>query len=365
VEPVCPSFSLSDCDLDASVDEAPAEEGASRSYVADSGQECGLSNRAQVELLSGAMARGAAIRIRVRGLSMTPFIRDGDLLTIAPLGVLRPHPGDVVAFTYPDTERMAIHRVVARKDPGWLVRGDNCQAADGVVLAENVLGRVVRVERGTRTVRLAVGAGGRCIALLNRGNGLTVLKKAWSFLRRIAAFTLLRLQRRGSYRAIGRSLGLRIETVQAAREDLEAVSRHLDPLGSSFGLSADPGATDYVARRGAEVIGYVQLVDRSKDYAPWSGYWLFSLVVWNRYRGLGVGEALTRLVIQQAKARGAEELLLVVREDNWSAIALYDKLGFQRVVLPDLEPLLAAEKDQLGRRRVAMRHLLVSEPRTP
>ncbi len=79
-----------------------------------------------------------------------------------------------------------------------------------------------------------------------------------------------------------------------------------------------------------------------------------SLEVWRPYRGLGVGEALTQRVISEARARGATEVLLAVFNDNAPAGSLYRKLGFQRIVVPALEPTFEEEEEQLGRRRVVM-----------
>ena len=41
--------------------------------------------------------RGASLRTPVHGWSMTPFIRDGDVVTIAPLGPTGPRLGEVLA----------------------------------------------------------------------------------------------------------------------------------------------------------------------------------------------------------------------------------------------------------------------------
>jgi ribosomal protein S18 acetylase RimI-like enzyme len=73
---------------------------------------------------------------------------------------------------------------------------------------------------------------------------------------------------------------------------------------------------------------------------------------------MGVGEALARRVIRQAKAEEAQELFLAVFEDSLPAMNLYRKLGFERVVLPGLEEELIAEGQREGRRRVTMRKVL-------
>ena len=101
-------------------------------YVSQGG-ELNLSNIGQLELLLAMVESGVALRTTARGFSMQPFIRDKDVLTISPIKDMQPSLGDVVAFTHPDTGRLAIHRIIGRTDDGWLIRGDNCPDPDGVV----------------------------------------------------------------------------------------------------------------------------------------------------------------------------------------------------------------------------------------
>ena len=130
------------------------------------GGELHLSNLGQLELLRATVEAGIPLRTRVRGFSMSPFIRDDDVLTIVPMNSCAPRSGEVVASTLPDSGRLAIHRVIVRMGTGWLVGGDNCPQADGVILRENMIGRVVRVERQGHEVRLGLGAEARLIAWL-------------------------------------------------------------------------------------------------------------------------------------------------------------------------------------------------------
>ena len=55
------------------------------------------------------LGREAVLRFQARGNSMTPFIRDGDIVTLVPLS-RPPRIGDVVAFAHPRTSGMAVHR---------------------------------------------------------------------------------------------------------------------------------------------------------------------------------------------------------------------------------------------------------------
>ena len=59
--------------------------------------------------------------------------------------------------------------------------------------------------------------------------------------------------------------------------------------------------------------------------------WIGGIGVALPHRGTGVGEALMREVIEQARSRGLTELWLEVLVRNEPAIRLYEKLGFERV----------------------------------
>ena len=48
------------------------------------------------------------------------------------------------------------------------------------------------------------------------------------------------------------------------------------------------------------------------------------------YRGQGVGKALMTAALQKAKLKGLTRIELTVRENNIRAIALYEKLGFEK-----------------------------------
>ncbi len=148
------------------------------------GGELHLSNLGQAELLRAAIERGVPLRTRARGFSMSPFIRDGDVLTIAPVDGCALRIGRVVAFVQPRSGRLAVHRVIARVDAGWLVRGDNCPEPDGVVPRADILGALIRVERDGRHTRLGLGAEGRLIAWLQRAQVLMRAVRVVGWVRR-------------------------------------------------------------------------------------------------------------------------------------------------------------------------------------
>ena len=85
-------------------------------------------------------------------------------------------------------------------------------------------------------------------------------------------------------------------------------------------------STLFVATRDGRVIGTLTLV----VFAIPSGRraWIEDVVVDESARGAGVGEALTRAAIGEARRRSVRSLDLTSRASRVDAHALYQKLGF-------------------------------------
>ncbi len=135
-----------------------------------------LSARVLVDLLEAVLGKGCLFRFCAHGGSMMPFVRDGDTLTIAPLGDRPPRLGEVVAFSCPTEEgiRLVIHRIVGRRRNGFVVRGDAEGCIPEIVSPENILGRLVKVQRDGRHVRLGLGPERILIAWLGRARLLWI-----------------------------------------------------------------------------------------------------------------------------------------------------------------------------------------------
>lgn len=115
-------------------------------------QDSGLFPGIVRELLE----RGKTVRFQVRGASMRPWIRNGDLIFASPLcGSVK--IGDIVLY-HLENDRFFIHRVLwrkpAREGTRLLIKGDACFSGPDVVPMANILARVVAVERKGRITRL-------------------------------------------------------------------------------------------------------------------------------------------------------------------------------------------------------------------
>jgi hypothetical protein len=122
------------------------------------------------ELVKEVLGREAECRLQVKGYSMSPFIKENDVVTISPVSEASPGFGDVIAFVHPKTEKLLIHRVVWRIRDACLVKGENSFEPDGLIERKDIIGMITRVERDGRKVFFGLGPERFLIALLTRTN---------------------------------------------------------------------------------------------------------------------------------------------------------------------------------------------------
>ncbi len=134
-----------------------------------------LSGAALTDLLQAVVSRGSLFTLQAKGFSMSPLIRDGDVVTISPLHGTSPRVGDVVAFIHPEIKRVFIHRVVRKIGDSYMMKGDNSPDGDGPVLKAKMLGLVTRVDRDKKRITLGLGPERYLIAFLSRKNLLLSL----------------------------------------------------------------------------------------------------------------------------------------------------------------------------------------------
>jgi GNAT-family acetyltransferase (TIGR03103 family) len=123
---------------------------------------------------------------------------------------------------------------------------------------------------------------------------------------------------------------------EGAQVDAIYRARGMVPVGGEFWpkLKDRSAVTVLVAEDDAsgEIIGAVFGVDHVRAFGdPEGGSSLWALAVEPKTPHAGVGEMLSRHLIEHFMTRGRAFLDLSVLHDNTDAIALYEKLGFQRV----------------------------------
>lgn len=318
-----------------------------------------VPSRELMPLVRDALGRGQRVRMTVTGTSMWPFLRDGDVVELEPAGTLR--VGDVVLVeTARDgTAHYVLHRVVRVGEGTFFLRGDAQADAEGPFTSADVLGRVTAASRHGRVRALDRGvwrvAGRLWLGIHPLGRDLFRLAR---LPRMVGGRALRRLQRSQAWRAWTRRFCPDYVVQEATPRDLVAVDAWLHPDGTHAAPASEehpaPRLTSYVAKQEEEILGLARLMRQVEGDSTDVDYWLYSLTVRVRYRGMGIAQALVRRVIDQARAEGASTLSLHVLQDNAPALSLYRKLGFAPAALPPPDSDPAADAEKLGRRRMLL-----------
>lgn len=141
-----------------------------------------LSGRALVELVRDVLSKNTCFRLKVKGFSMSPFIRDNDVVTISPLRNSSTNFGKAVAFLNPQTDKLVIHRIIGKTNGFYFIKGDSIFAADGLIPKGNVLGCVTKVERKGKNIFFGLGWERLVIALFSKIKIWHVSSRFWKIL---------------------------------------------------------------------------------------------------------------------------------------------------------------------------------------
>ncbi len=117
------------------------------------------------DVATGLLRQGYGVRFYAKGWSMYPTIKDGEMITIEPVVPSQVKRGDILL--HHNGRGVIAHRVVrigrrkALLSPQnsvlgtlFILRGDASSTCDGPVEADQVLGKVVSVERDGRLIDL-------------------------------------------------------------------------------------------------------------------------------------------------------------------------------------------------------------------
>lgn len=131
-----------------------------------------FSSKQLTELIEAILSKGAVFRFRAKGASMSPFLKDGDVLSIAPCEPSSLRCGNIVAYCQKDengNERLVVHRIIQQKESGFILKGDNLSVSDqGIVCPDQILGKVIQAEREGAIVKFSITRADRAIAGLSR-----------------------------------------------------------------------------------------------------------------------------------------------------------------------------------------------------
>jgi len=98
-----------------------------------------------VPLALDVLARGESLWVREASPSMTPLIRPGDELRLAPFAGRPPALGQLVA--YRRGAQLVVHRVLAVADGAVVTKGDALASPDPPVFPHEVVARAVAIRR--------------------------------------------------------------------------------------------------------------------------------------------------------------------------------------------------------------------------
>jgi signal peptidase I len=104
-----------------------------------------------LRLFEDILRNGTDLRVRVTGRSMTPFLKGGEVLTIRQMPCVSLKKGDLILYR-DKNDLPVLHRIIQKRkgDDGtfcFLTKGDALIAFDGEIREDNVLGKVLRIER--------------------------------------------------------------------------------------------------------------------------------------------------------------------------------------------------------------------------
>jgi hypothetical protein len=143
-----------------------------------------LSTQSLLGLIQDVVGRGEAFRFQATGFSMSPFIKDGDMVTLSPLHRPSPRLGEVVAFTPPGSDKLILHRVVGKRGSSFYIKGDSLSQVDLLLPREQILAKVARVDRNGKRVHLGLGPERMLLAILSfQGLLLPMVMGCWRVIR--------------------------------------------------------------------------------------------------------------------------------------------------------------------------------------
>ena len=92
------------------------------------------------------------LRLEVSGDSMRPLLRPGDVVVVQPADPSALQAGEVVVAQ--QSGEWITHRLVTVDQRGFLTHGDNTRFADEAVSADQLVGRVIAIERADEIIDL-------------------------------------------------------------------------------------------------------------------------------------------------------------------------------------------------------------------
>jgi Peptidase S24-like len=95
-------------------------------------------------LASDLISGGYGLRFQAKGRSMMPAIQDGEIVHVKPIASDMLRVGDIVLLRR--GQEFKAHRIVRKRGPLFITRGDAGMETDGEIRADEILGMVIAKE---------------------------------------------------------------------------------------------------------------------------------------------------------------------------------------------------------------------------
>lgn len=123
---------------------------AGRMRLEDSvGRDNGLYLKVVRDVLHGDQSAGP-LRLPVVSDSMRPLLRAGDWVLVTATATAALQVGDIIVVQR--GAELITHRLVSHDPQGWYTHGDNTRVLDQVAQPEEIVGRVVAIERSGQRI---------------------------------------------------------------------------------------------------------------------------------------------------------------------------------------------------------------------
>lgn len=326
------------------------------------------------ELSRDFLNKDVSIRFQAKGWSMRPYIQDGDIVTVSPLDDTSVKRGDVVFYSTAEN-KVIVHRVIKKykrdSKTAFLIKGDATFGFPESINVQNVLGKVMEIERNGRKRRLD----SRLYQMLNLFLAAIFSFNHWIYPigsqvkkigRKILGGLLEELQSPKLYRVLAKKVVKKnIHYQIASPEDAVSLYRLYNPdklpgIESRIHVFVEqlvsPAQSDYwiIAKRENKVLGGANLSEFPEGDDPYTGWWISGMKVNWRYRRTGIGKILLKMAEEVAAREKASEIKLLVFKDARPANNLYRKMGFRPVSIPELDKQLEEEAKKTLRRRMIL-----------
>lgn len=110
-----------------------------------------LATPSVTRLFEDILNRDLNLRVRVTGMSMTPFIRDGDIVIIRKMPYFLLKTGDLIFFKnrqgLPTVHRIIRKRRTANNVREFFTKGDAMISFDELISVDEVLGKICKIEK--------------------------------------------------------------------------------------------------------------------------------------------------------------------------------------------------------------------------